>query len=176
MLRSVVQVHPSPLPKSSTCFLLCGGSAVICLGFVRDVIPVVNGKLMKFKRLAILGAEVSGVNLPEAMSHADTIGEIRAALVQHSVLVFRCQELSGDQLLDLGRQFGELFIQPVFKDAFQELLILENDEKRPPVLNTFHQDMTGLREPPAEHLASEERAQRIFVNRFFMTPVGRGPA
>ncbi len=66
--------------------------------------------------------------------------------------MFRAQPLSGEQLLELGRRFGELFVQPVFRDRFQELLILENDEQRPPVLNTFHQDMTGLAAPPAEHL------------------------
>lgn len=106
---------------------------------------------MKFRKLTVLGAEVSGVNLCEPLTAA-TVAEVRAGLVEHSLLVFRDQPLTGDQLLDLGRAFGELFIQPVFKDLFQELLILENDEKRPPVLNTFHQDMTGLREPPAEHL------------------------
>ena len=106
---------------------------------------------MQFQRLTILGAEVSGVDLCGPLSAASA-DEIRAGLVEHSVLVFREQPLTGDQLLDFARNFGELFIQPVFKDQFKELLILENDEKRPPNLNTFHQDMTGLKEPPAEHL------------------------
>lgn len=106
---------------------------------------------MKFRRCTILGAEVTGVNLCEPLS-ADAVGEIRAGLIEHRILVFREQPLTGEQLLDVGRSFGELFVQPVFRDRFQELLILENDAKRPPVLNTFHQDMTGLKEPPAEHL------------------------
>lgn len=106
---------------------------------------------MEFRRLTVLGAEVSGVDLCRPLS-AVALAEIRAGLDEHSLLVFRDQPLTGEQLLELGRAFGKLFIQPVFKDLYQELLILENDENRPPVLNTFHQDMTGLREPPAEHL------------------------
>ena len=42
-----------------------------------------------------------------------------AALAAHGVLFFRDQDLSGDQLLDLGRRFGELFIQPIFADQFR---------------------------------------------------------
>lgn len=106
---------------------------------------------MKLTRQTILGAEVDGVNLCEPLSDAQ-ITEIRAALVKHSVLVFRNQPLDGDQLLAFARRFGDLFVQPVFSDSFKELLVLENDEKRPPVLNTFHQDMTGLKCPPAEHM------------------------
>jgi taurine dioxygenase len=106
---------------------------------------------MTFKRLTVLGAEVSGMDLSAPLTPA-ALAELRAGLAEHSLLVFRGQSLTGEQLLDLGRAFGKLFVQPVFRDIFNELLILENDEKRPPVLNTFHQDMTGLREPPAEHL------------------------
>lgn len=106
---------------------------------------------MQLTRMARIGAEVRGVDLAGHLTD-DLVAEIREALVAHSVLFFRNQSLSGDALLDLGRRFGELFVQPVFSDTFQELLILTNDEKRPPVLNTFHQDMTGLKCPPAEHL------------------------
>jgi taurine dioxygenase len=106
---------------------------------------------MKLEKFAVIGAQVSGLDLCEPLDDA-TFEDIRSALAAHGVLFFRDQALSGDQLLDLGRRFGELFIQPVFADQFQELLILTNDEKRPPMLNTFHQDMTGLECPPGEHL------------------------
>jgi len=99
----------------------------------------------------VIGAQVSGVDLCAPLDDA-AFEDIQSALAAHGVLFFRDQGLSGDQLLDLGRRFGELFIQPVFADQFQELLILTNDEKRPPMLNTFHQDMTGLECPPGEHL------------------------
>lgn len=106
---------------------------------------------MELEKIAVIGAEVSGIDLSAPME-ASVFADIRAALAAHGVLFFRDQALSGDQLLDLGRCFGELFVQPVFADQFQELLILTNDEQRPPMLNTFHQDMTGLECPPGEHL------------------------
>ena len=106
---------------------------------------------MELEKIAVIGAQVSGTDLSTPLD-APVFEEIKAALAAHGVLFFHDQDLSGDQLLDLGRRFGELFIQPVFADQFQELLILTNDEKRPPMLNTFHQDMTGLECPPGEHL------------------------
>lgn len=106
---------------------------------------------MELEKIAVIGAQVSGIDL-SAPLNAPEFEEIQAALAAHGVLFFHDQDLSGGQLLDLGRRFGELFIQPVFADQFQELLILTNDEKRPPMLNTFHQDMTGLERPPGEHL------------------------
>jgi taurine dioxygenase len=106
---------------------------------------------MELEKIAVIGAQVSGIDLCAPLDDA-TFEDIQSALAAHGVLFFRDQNLSGDQLLDLGRRFGELFIQPVFADQFQELLILTNDEKRPPMLNTFHQDMTGLECPPGEHL------------------------
>ena len=106
---------------------------------------------MDIKKKAVIGAEISGIDLTAPL--ADTIfQDIEAALARYSVLFFRNQALSGEQLLALGGRFGELFVQPVFADIFQELLILENDENRPPVLNKFHQDMTGLEQPPGIHL------------------------
>ncbi len=106
---------------------------------------------MEIRRTAVIGAEVSGIDLASPLTDT-AFSDIQAALARHSVLFFRNQALSGDQLLALGRRFGKLFVQPVFADMFQELLILENDEKRPPVLNKFHQDMTGLECPPGIHL------------------------
>ena len=106
---------------------------------------------MELEKIAVIGAQVSGVDLTTPLTD-EGFEDIRSALAEHGVLFFRDQALSGGQLLDLGRRFGELFVQPVFADKYQELLILENDEKRPPVLNTFHQDMTGLECPPGEHL------------------------
>jgi taurine dioxygenase len=103
------------------------------------------------EKQAVIGAEVSGVDLAEPVTQARA-SALREALTRHSVLVFRNQALTAEQLLGLGRALGPLFVQPVFSDTYQELLILQNDEKRPPTLNTFHQDMTGLKCPPAEHL------------------------
>ncbi len=105
---------------------------------------------MNFERVAILGAEVSGVDLSAELDDG-AVREIKDALARYQVLFFRDQPLSGDQLLGFARRFGELFVQPFFADKYQELLILKNDENSPPRLNKFHQDLTGLECPPGEH-------------------------
>jgi len=106
---------------------------------------------MEIEQIAVIGGEVSGMDLGTGLNDS-SFRDIKEAMARYSVLFFRNQQLTGDQLLDLGQRFGDLFVQPVFGDLFQELLILSNDEKHPPVLNTFHQDMTGLDCPPGEHL------------------------
>ncbi|MEM7706321.1 MAG: TauD/TfdA family dioxygenase [Pseudomonadota bacterium] len=108
------------------------------------------GKSLRFERVAVLGAEVTGIDLTDDLSN-ELIAEIDEGLLEHRVLFFRDQDLSGDQLVALSRRFGESFVQPALADRFQELLIIETNKNRPPYLNTFHQDMTGLPEPPGLH-------------------------
>jgi taurine dioxygenase len=108
-------------------------------------------RTLELRKLAAIGAEIDGIDLAAPLAD-DEVAALQAALLAHGVLVFRRQALDGEQLLALARRFGKLFVQPVFSDTFKELLVLTNDEKRPPMLNTFHQDMTGLECPPAEHL------------------------
>lgn len=106
---------------------------------------------MRFERVAALGAEVSGIDLAPDLPQAE-IDEIEQGLLEHRVLFFRNQDLSGEELVDFSRRFGESFIQPALAHKYQELLFLENDKSKPPTLNTFHQDMTGLAQPPALHM------------------------
>lgn len=105
---------------------------------------------MEFQRVSILGAEVNGIDLTADLDESE-IEQIKDGLARHQVLFFRDQPLSGDQLRAVARRFGDLFIQPFFAHKYGELLFLENDENRPPKLNTFHQDLTGLERPPGEH-------------------------
>ncbi len=106
---------------------------------------------MKFERVAKLGAEVSGIELAADLPQ-DVIDEIEQGILAHRVVFFRDQDLSGEELVEFSRRFGESFIQPALAHKYQELLFLENDKERPPTLNTFHQDMTGLPQPPALHM------------------------
>ena len=105
---------------------------------------------MRFERVAALGAEVTGIQLSPNASD-QIVGEIEAALIEHRVLFFRDQTLTGDELVAFSRRFGETFVQPALSDRFQELLIIETNRDRPPYLSTFHQDMTGLPHPPGAH-------------------------
>ena len=106
---------------------------------------------MQFERVAKLGAEVSGVDLSPDLPQ-DVIDEIEQGILEHRVVFFRDQDLNGEELVEFSRRFGESFVQPALAHKYDELLFLENDKSKPPTLNTFHQDMTGLPQPPALHM------------------------
>ncbi len=59
----------------------------------------------------VLGAEVRGIDLSAVLDDA-AVATIRAALVEHGVLVFRDQDLSPDRQIAFGRRFGELDTHP----------------------------------------------------------------
>ena len=70
---------------------------------------------MKIEPLTVhIGAQIKEVDLAELDEAA--LAEIKAALWQYQVLVFRNQTLSRDAHLDLGRCFGELHAHPALVD------------------------------------------------------------
>lgn len=98
----------------------------------------------------ILGAEVSGVDLSDPLDDA-TFGAINDALVKHSVIVIRDQQLTPDQLVDFSRRFGPLMVH-VLKDALldghPEIYRLSNKkvggeaQGRPNAGQYWHSDLT----------------------------------
>ena len=58
-----------------------------------------------------LGAEIRDIELTVALS-GEAIAEIRAAWLEHLVLVFRGQKLSDAALVAFSRRFGELDVVP----------------------------------------------------------------
>lgn len=107
---------------------------------------------MKVTRLGpVFGAEVSQVDL-RAPVDAATISELRAALVEHEVLVVPDQDLSGDDLRALGQGFGELWANPFSPSdgSHPELIIFDNHDDNPPALtDVWHADETYRQAPPA---------------------------
>ncbi len=74
---------------------------------------------IQVKRLSYaLGAEVTGVDVSKPLSEA-TIGAIRAAWLEHQVLVFPNAELTPDQQVAFSRNFGdiELNLTKHYRDA-----------------------------------------------------------
>ena len=68
---------------------------------------------LQIKRVAYaLGAEVRGVD-PRQPLAAPTIGQLRQAWLDHSVLVFPGLELSVAEHIAFSRQFGELELHPI---------------------------------------------------------------
>ncbi|MEG0201970.1 MAG: TauD/TfdA family dioxygenase, partial [Comamonas sp.] len=69
---------------------------------------------MKVEQLTCaIGAELTGVNLADAVQDADLFAEIRKALLTHRVLFLRDQDISRAEHVAFARKFGELEDHPV---------------------------------------------------------------
>jgi len=106
-----------------------------------------------------LGAEVRGVDL-RAVS-ADDFATIHRAWLDHSVLLFRGQKLSDNDLIAFSKKFGELDFAPIqetgrrFVEGFPEIYVVSNVmENGAPIGSlgageaTWHTDMSYLQDPP----------------------------
>ena len=98
----------------------------------------------------VIGAEVSGVDLTQALDAA-VLTELKDAWAKHLVLFFRDQHLTFAQHKALGRHFGELHVHPAApKDAeHPEILVVHGDDKVKFVAGSlWHSDVSCDREPP----------------------------
>src|SRR5580704_14541986 len=107
-----------------------------------------------------LGAEIRGVDLP-AVSDAD-FAAIQRAWNDSSVLLFRGQSLTDDELIAFSRRFGSLDIAPVqetgrrFVEGYPEIYVVSNvvgpDGEPIGSLGSgeavWHTDMSYLPAPP----------------------------
>ena len=97
-----------------------------------------------------LGAEIHGVDLAEDLDDA-TIATIRQALLAHSVIFFRDQQLDAAQQKALARRFGEIFVHPNYYGLQPDPEIVEirrePDDTRV-VGEEWHTDTTMMPEPP----------------------------
>jgi len=99
----------------------------------------------------VLGAEIEGLSLAEPLT-PETYHLVRQALVDHQVLVFRDQDLSPDQQIALGQQFGELDTHPYIDGNSKWPFILDVITEPDDVVNFgggWHTDVTFLPEPDA---------------------------
>ncbi len=109
----------------------------------------------------LIGAEVSGIDLARATS--DDIGRIKSAFLDHLVLFFRDQDLSVEQHIEFGRNFGELHIHPAaadyheHEDVPQEILKIHADENTKRTAgDKWHSDVSCAAEPPAASILKLE--------------------
>jgi taurine dioxygenase len=99
---------------------------------------------------ANLGAEITGVDLRRSIS-AEMRDAIETALVENELIIFRDQDISSENLIDFGSQFGELTVHPFApRDENVSVLIkFRNDETNPPFrTDVWHSDETFRKEPP----------------------------
>lgn len=98
-----------------------------------------------------IGAEVRGVDLSQPLSDAQD-GELRRALRDWMVLVFRSQTLTHEQHKEFGRQFGELHTHPLMRSAkmaHPEILpVITNAESPYTAGDGWHTDVTCDDIPP----------------------------
>jgi taurine dioxygenase len=106
-----------------------------------------------------IGAEIHGVDLRQPLDPA-VVAEIRQTLLQWKVVFFRDQDLTQEQHIAFGRQFGEVTpAHPTLPAAFPEhpeILLLDNQAyaaaegtgKGPSIENRWHTDVTFVPNPP----------------------------
>jgi taurine dioxygenase len=106
---------------------------------------------MQVNRLAgALGAEILGMDLSQPLTPGQR-GEIRAAFLEHLVLVFRGQHLTPDQYLAFARTIGEPVEYPFVKGLPGQPLIIEvlkQERERVNFGGIWHSDTAYLDEPP----------------------------
>jgi len=105
------------------------------------------------------GAEVVGVDLRYPLE-ASVLAEVRAALLRWKVVFFRDQDLTPEQHIAFGRQFGDVTpahpTLPAVFPQYPEILVLDNEAyarfegtgEAPSVESRWHTDVTFVPNPP----------------------------
>jgi alpha-ketoglutarate-dependent taurine dioxygenase len=98
-----------------------------------------------------IGAEIHGIDLSRPLDDAG-FAAVHGALMDHSVIFFRDQDITVDQQKEFGRRFGELHIHPAAPGALAghpEILVIHADEKSKRVAGEeWHSDVSCDPEPP----------------------------
>ena len=97
-----------------------------------------------------IGAEVSGIDLTKSLGNQQ-FQELHDALMEHSVLFFRNQEVDVEQHKNFGRLFGDLHIHPGSPPppGHPEILIVHADKDSKHIAGeNWHSDVTCDAEPP----------------------------
>ena len=102
------------------------------------------------KLTPIIGAEISGVDLSAPLSNHQ-MSEIHRALAENAVIFFRDQDMTPEQHLSFGRNFGELHSHPAAPHfaGHPELMIIRADKDSPRANGeAWHSDVSCDPEPP----------------------------
>src|SRR5215218_1787413 len=104
----------------------------------------------------VIGAEVHGVDLGQALSEAE-FARIEAAFNNHSVLCFRDQRMSEPRLIEFARRFGEverIFLSHYAHREYPEIMLVSNikengrDIGHADAGRVWHTDMSYTARPP----------------------------
>jgi taurine dioxygenase len=97
-----------------------------------------------------LGAEIEGIDL--ATADDETFIQIRRALTDHMVLIFRDQKMTLEDQKALGRRFGELHSYPWVEGIEGDKHVLEVGSEPTDVYNFgggWHTDVSSSERPPS---------------------------
>lgn len=99
-----------------------------------------------------IGAEVSGVNLADAIHDDDLFAQLREQLLQHRVLFLRDQHFSRAEHVAFARRFGELEDHPVAGSDPEHPGLVQiykrPDQPNDRYENAWHTDATWREAPP----------------------------
>lgn len=99
-----------------------------------------------------IGAEVSGVNLADAIHDDDLFAQLRQQLLQHRVLFMRDQHFSRAEHVAFARRFGELEDHPVAGSDPEHPGLVQiykrPDQPNDRYENAWHTDATWREAPP----------------------------
>ena len=107
------------------------------------------GRLEIRPQTCAIGAEISGVDLREALS-AEIVAAIECALQDHLVLFFRDQPITPAQQIAFTRRFGRPLVHPFGPTdaAHPELIVLDQVRPVGEGADLWHSDTSYLPEPP----------------------------
>tara|TARA_Y100000768_G_C23922073_1_gene655484 strand:+ start:76 stop:915 length:840 start_codon:yes stop_codon:yes gene_type:complete len=97
-----------------------------------------------------IGAEIIGDNIFNNLTKV-MCNQIYKALIENKVIFFRDQNISNDQHIKFAKSFGNIEPpHPVYPHVknHPEIVLLENDENRPPDTDVWHTDVTFKPNPP----------------------------
>ncbi|MEC8974650.1 MAG: TauD/TfdA family dioxygenase [Actinomycetota bacterium] len=94
-----------------------------------------------------IGAEISGVRLDNLNEEETTW--IKEAWLEHKVLVFRNQNITREQHIAFGRNFGDLEVHPFAPspDGYPEIVKIVSNDKVQYAASNWHSDVTWRQEP-----------------------------
>jgi taurine dioxygenase len=110
--------------------------------------PIVRPQVIPYG--PTFAAEIRGIDFTRPVG-ADDVRTIHRALMDYKVLFFRDVELTPEQHVAFGRQFGELSIHPfsAHLEHLPEVLVLDNDADNPVfATDVWHSDETFRIAPP----------------------------
>lgn len=111
----------------------------------------------------VIGAEIEGVDLSTELTNHQ-FAEVRRALLDHHVIVFRDQHLDAEDHKRFGRRFGKLHVHPLqaMRDGDKERLeIKASKDSRFVAGEGWHTDVTCDVEPPMGSLLYIQQTPEI---------------